>query len=122
METRLFKEKAVPRVAVMGGVFDNVHSVDLGDPLAKVIDYLVMRGRRRPMLVFPCPSGQDVRERCRDVIGRVTDHGMTTFPHWVQGASYTEPGWAANCVEMLMRGSALNLPDALVINGRQPCA
>jgi len=78
-----------------------------------VLDFLATRGRKR--VAFITITFHPSKPYTQQLIGQAACRGLTTHPHWVQAACVTSPGWALNCVRLLLHGEGDDRPDALVI-------
>lgn len=107
---------ALPKVSIMspGESHPNVTPVvlDWRSFFEKALEYMASRGRRR-IAVLAAPQQQ---RRISEYLQQgLAARGLETRPYWLQETSQTWVESAQACVHMLLRGSADERPDGLII-------
>lgn len=115
-DTPVMLDPGLPRVAIMGPDERGAHItplvLDWPSFMDKALDYLAARGRRRiAMLMAPSERREFAEQFQRASAARQ----METRPYWVQQISQIAPQGAQACVHLLLRGTAEERPDGLII-------
>lgn len=110
--------QGLPRVAMISAPnFPGIPAVgtDARDFLAKALDRVVARGRRRVAAITLAldPKGQDAF--AAQFGEAAAARGLASRPCWVQSAGMEAPRWAGNVAQLLMSGPGAERPDALIV-------
>ena len=107
-----------PCVAIMSQPdVPNVTAVSLGEPfVAKALQYLAARGRRRIACLSICSQLPTILNWQKLLLTLIPQHGMTTEPYWMltMGSRESATGVSA-VVHLLFEPGRSNRPDALFI-------
>lgn len=114
----VLETKGLPRVAMISAPnFPGIPAVgtDASDFLAKALDHMVARGRRRVAAITLAldPKGQDAF--AAQFGEAVAARGLASRPCWVQSAGMEAPRWASNVAQLLVSGPRAERPDALIV-------
>jgi DNA-binding LacI/PurR family transcriptional regulator len=104
----------LPRVSIASEASDGVPAIRLKDMHAKALDYLQSRGCKKVALLTGASAVANGELQIQWTQGAAA-RGMTVRPDWVQGLDIRFPQTAQNLVQLLMRGSAEDRPDGLLI-------
>ncbi len=112
--TPLIDNPGLPSVSLMDHRQANIPSIALNGRqfLTRAFEYFVDRGRRRIAVIFPPNSYDRLPRSLMDIAG---EHGITLDETWLQSVDLLNPQWADNLVRLLMRGSAADRPDGLLV-------
>jgi DNA-binding LacI/PurR family transcriptional regulator len=104
----------LPRVSIATEESDGVPSLHLQDMHSKALDYLQSRGCKKIALLTSAniAAEGDVQKLWFD---GAAARGMAARWDWVQGLDIRFPQTARNLIQLLMRSSAKDRPDGLLI-------
>ncbi len=115
-DTPLLKAPQVPTVSILGNrepapglsYLKISHHAMIDRALAEISAH----GRRKVAVLAQSSNGPDYEP---GITAKIRSLGMTSFPHWFQGASALNPHWARNSIQLLLNPGQPEMPDALLV-------